>query len=81
MTSRLAQLDGLYFKVSVHTLDCGIIPSRSCLSPLFLQKLTDYVCDLLIEESNVQPVSTPVTVCGDIHGQVRLRASEELLHC
>ena len=36
-----------------------------------LQKLCDYVCDLLLEESNVQPVSTPVTVCGDIHGQVR----------
>lgn len=28
------------------------------------------VCDLLLEESNIQPVSTPVTVCGDIHGQV-----------
>ncbi|XP_069119666.1 serine/threonine-protein phosphatase 6 catalytic subunit isoform X1 [Argopecten irradians] len=27
------------------------------------------VCELLLEESNVQPVSTPVTVCGDIHGQ------------
>ena len=38
---------------------------------LFLQKLCDLVCDLLLEESNVQPVSTPVTVCGDIHGQVR----------
>ena len=36
----------------------------------FLQRLCDYVCDLLLEESNVQPVSTPVTVCGDIHGQV-----------
>ena len=28
------------------------------------------MCDLLLEESNVQPVSTPITVCGDIHGQV-----------
>ena len=36
---------------------------------MFLQKLCDIVCDLLLEESNVQPVSTPVTVCGDIHGQ------------
>lgn len=36
----------------------------------FFQRLCDYVCDLLLEESNVQPVSTPVTVCGDIHGQV-----------
>ncbi|KAE8291603.1 Serine/threonine-protein phosphatase 6 catalytic subunit [Larimichthys crocea] len=34
-----------------------------------LPRLCDYVCDLLLEESNVQPVSTPVTVCGDIHGQ------------
>ena len=24
---------------------------------------------ILIEESNVQPVQSPVTVCGDIHGQ------------
>ena len=30
------------------------------------------VCDFLLEESNVQPVSTPVTVCGDIHGQVSI---------
>ncbi|XP_054168494.1 serine/threonine-protein phosphatase 6 catalytic subunit-like [Oppia nitens] len=31
--------------------------------------LCDIVCQILVEESNVQPVSTPVTVCGDIHGQ------------
>lgn len=42
---------------------------------LSIQRLCDYVCDLLLEESNVQPVSTPVTVCGDIHGQVRSRSS------
>lgn len=45
---------------------------------LSLQRLCDYVCDLLLEESNVQPVSTPVTVCGDIHGQVNIRGTETL---
>lgn len=25
--------------------------------------------DVLLEESNVQPVRCPVTVCGDVHGQ------------
>ncbi|UYV64018.1 PPP6C [Cordylochernes scorpioides] len=33
------------------------------------QKLCDIVGDILLEESNIQPVFTPVTVCGDIHGQ------------
>ena len=49
---------------------------KSCFDKLTIslclfseQKLCDIVCDLLLEESNVQPVSTPVTVCGDIHGQ------------
>lgn len=31
--------------------------------------LCSYVRDILLEESNVQPVSSPVTVAGDIHGQ------------
>ena len=34
-----------------------------------LESLCGYVKELLVEESNVQPVSSPVTVCGDIHGQ------------
>jgi len=41
------------------------------------QKLCDYVSELLLEESNVQPVSSPVTVCGDIHGQVSVAAATE----
>uniref|UniRef100_A0A674AAV1 Protein phosphatase 6 catalytic subunit n=1 Tax=Salmo trutta TaxID=8032 RepID=A0A674AAV1_SALTR len=43
-----------------------------------LKRLCDYVCDLLLEESNVQPVSTPVTVCGDIHGQMNAKPNMEM---
>lgn len=34
-----------------------------------MKQLCSMVKDILIEESNVQPVKSPVTVCGDIHGQ------------
>lgn len=34
-----------------------------------MSMLCSRLTDILIEESNVQPVSTPVTLCGDIHGQ------------
>uniref|UniRef100_A0A8C8IAK7 Protein-serine/threonine phosphatase n=1 Tax=Oncorhynchus tshawytscha TaxID=74940 RepID=A0A8C8IAK7_ONCTS len=53
-------------------LDKYVEIARQCkyLPENDLKRLCDYVCDLLLEESNVQPVSTPVTVCGDIHGQV-----------
>ncbi|OQR79626.1 serine/threonine-protein phosphatase 6 catalytic subunit-like [Tropilaelaps mercedesae] len=44
-----------------------------------LKKLCNMVCQILIEENNVQPVSSPVTVCGDIHGQ--FYDLEELFRC
>ena len=34
-----------------------------------MKQLFELCKELLMEESNVQPVTTPVTVCGDIHGQ------------
>mmetsp|Transcript_10887 Transcript_10887/g.14174 ORF Transcript_10887/g.14174 Transcript_10887/m.14174 type:complete len:305 (+) Transcript_10887:206-1120(+) len=40
-----------------------------CIEEHDLKKLCNQVKELLVEESNVQPVSSPVTVCGDIHGQ------------
>ncbi|KAM0750755.1 Metallo-dependent phosphatase [Meredithblackwellia eburnea MCA 4105] len=35
-----------------------------------MKHLCQIVRGILMEESNVQPVSSPVTVCGDIHGQL-----------
>lgn len=34
-----------------------------------LRILCEKAKEIFLEESNVQPVSSPVTVCGDIHGQ------------
>ena len=34
-----------------------------------LERICAQVKEILVEESNVQPVNSPVTVCGDIHGQ------------
>ncbi|KAG9321450.1 hypothetical protein KVV02_000322 [Mortierella alpina] len=44
---------------------------RQCqpLPELEIKKLCEMVKELLMEESNIQPVRSPVTVCGDIHGQ------------
>jgi len=52
-------------------LDRWLETARECkyLAEADLKKLCDKVKELLLEESNVQPVSSPVTICGDIHGQ------------
>ncbi|KOS22022.1 Serine/threonine-protein phosphatase SIT4 [Escovopsis weberi] len=34
-----------------------------------MKELCEKVKEILMEESNIQPVCTPVTICGDIHGQ------------
>ncbi|KAL0481537.1 serine/threonine-protein phosphatase 6 catalytic subunit [Acrasis kona] len=42
---------------------CTYLPEKE------LKKLCTFVKSILMEESNIQPVASPVTVCGDIHGQ------------
>ncbi|CAG8790323.1 23899_t:CDS:2, partial [Gigaspora rosea] len=51
--------------------DEWLITIKKCqfLPETDMKKLCEMVKDLLMEESNIQPVHTPVTVCGDIHGQ------------
>jgi hypothetical protein len=44
-------------------LQCKHLPERQ------MKALCNRVRDILLEESNVHQVASPVTVCGDIHGQ------------
>ena len=41
-----------------------------CLSEEDLKQLCEKAKEIFIEESNVQNVSAPVIICGDIHGQI-----------
>jgi serine/threonine-protein phosphatase 2A catalytic subunit len=56
---------------TIPTLDGWIESLMSCkqLAEADVQRLCDKAREVLQEESNVQPVKCPVTVCGDIHGQ------------
>ena len=46
-----------------------LIKKCVALSEADMKQLCELVKELLMEESNIQPVQSPVTVCGDIHGQ------------
>lgn len=56
---------------TIPTLDGWIESLMQCkqLAETDVQRLCDRAREVLQEESNVQPVKCPVTVCGDIHGQ------------
>ncbi|CAG8579440.1 2591_t:CDS:2 [Diversispora eburnea] len=52
-------------------LDVQIEKLRNCelISEDEVKELCNKAREILIEESNVQRVNAPVTICGDIHGQ------------
>ncbi|CAF3830662.1 unnamed protein product [Rotaria magnacalcarata] len=43
--------------------DCKYLPETD------FKQLCTIISDIFFEESNVQPIFSPVTICGDLHGQ------------
>ncbi|KAI3402540.2 PPH21 [Candida oxycetoniae] len=56
---------------SINQLDQWIEKLSKCepLSEQDVKKLCEMAIEVLQLEENVQPVSVPVTICGDVHGQ------------
>ena len=52
-------------------LDGWIAQLRDCqpLEEECVKRLCQMAIEILVEESNVQTIDSPVTICGDIHGQ------------
>lgn len=61
-------------------LDAWISKVQKCqvLKESELKQLCQIVKSILIEESNVQPVQAPVSVCGDVHGQFHGKFLKEI---
>jgi len=57
--------------MGVDMLDAWVEKLMGCnpLTENEVKQLVDKAREILVEESNVQPVRAPVTVCGDVHGQ------------
>jgi serine/threonine-protein phosphatase 6 catalytic subunit len=44
------------------------LKGAGCLPERDVRRVCEAIKEILVEESNIQPVSAPITVCGDIHG-------------
>jgi serine/threonine-protein phosphatase 2A catalytic subunit len=57
--------------IGVDLLDTWAETLMGCtpLSETDVKHLCDKAREVLVEESSVQPVRAPVTICGDVHGQ------------
>ena len=40
-----------------------------CIKEAEVRELCNKARDIFLEESNIQQIHSPITVCGDIHGQ------------
>jgi len=59
-----------YNKMPLDVDECiAVLKKGDPISESQLRQLCQKAGELLIEESNVQPVTSPVTVVGDLHGQ------------
>lgn len=77
----LKELERLCYKVSSRTTDISFTHCCHCVPCIQLINLPSFACllshtlfflqvkEVLCEESNLVEVSSPVTVCGDMHGQ------------
>lgn len=67
--------------VDVAEQDAWISHLGDCkqLTEADIKRLCEKAREILLEESNVQAVRCPVTVCGDIHGQfVRVKCDSKM---
>ena len=46
----------------------SLLKSCECIKESEVRDLCNMARDILMEESNIQNISSPITICGDIHG-------------